>query len=250
MTSEPLTDHPGAPDIESSTKEYAARFSGEIGQWFIDVQSRGTARLLEKAGLGLSGLKVLDVGGGHAQNIALMKKLGHHLTILGSNTSCKALFERLEGVDFDIGKLTVLPYADKTFDVVLCYRIMAHIDDWPLLVKELSRVAKSLVIVDFTSSSSVNALADVFFSLKKSIEKNTRFYRMHRGAEVVQIFTLSGMQPVAKYAQYFFPMALHRALKSKGLASFLEAIARSLGLTRLLGSPVLYAFKPCNPSDE
>ena len=34
MNSENLTDHPGAPDLESSTEAYAARFSGFSGEKF------------------------------------------------------------------------------------------------------------------------------------------------------------------------------------------------------------------------
>ncbi|NND00800.1 MAG: methyltransferase domain-containing protein [Gammaproteobacteria bacterium] len=252
MNPQDFTDHPTAPDIESSTEAYAARFGGDIGRWFLDVQNAGTATLLTRAGLQSTGLKVLDVGGGHAQNIPLMRKMAHHLTILGSDDSCQNLFRDAVSsgaVNYNIGPLTALPYADNEFDVVLCYRIMAHIEDWPLLIRELSRVARSLVIVDYTSRFSVNALAELFFGMKKSIEKNTRFYRLHRSSEVVQEFSKSAMRPVAHYSQYFFPMAIHRAVKSRVFSVVLEKVPRIFGLTHIFGSPVLHAFRP-DTTDE
>jgi len=247
MTNHQFTDHPSAPDIESSTKDYATRFIGEVGEWFVDVQCQGTKALLRKAGLISKGLKVLDVGGGHGQNIKLMKALAHELTIVGSDVSCKALFADAVSkneLKFIESKLTALPFENKEFDIVLCYRIMAHIDDWELLTRELSRVAKSLVIIEYTSASSVNAFAELLFTLKKKVEKNTRFYRLHRTKEVLQAFTHANMLPVAKFSQYFFPMAIHRALKSKGVSKLIETLAKCVGLTHFFGSPVLYAFKP------
>ena len=52
------------PDIESSTRDYATRFSGPIGEWFLYVQEQGTERhfqaLVTEANQSLS---VLDAGG-------------------------------------------------------------------------------------------------------------------------------------------------------------------------------------------
>jgi len=50
-------------DIETSSDDYAKRFSGKVGEYFLSVQGKITLDLLKpwhKA-------KVLDVGGGHAQ---------------------------------------------------------------------------------------------------------------------------------------------------------------------------------------
>jgi len=242
-----LTEHPGAPDIESSTSNYARRFEGLIGQWFIDVQSCGTHKLLAKAGLLTPGLKVLDVGGGHGQNVNIMNTLGHKLTILGSDLSCKYLLTDAlynGAATFSVGDLKGLPFKDDEFDVVLCYRVMAHIDDWKMLVQELCRVSRSLVIVDFSSATSVNVFSDIFFNLKKTVEENTRYFRLHKVKDVVQAFTATGATPAFRYHQFFFPMAAHRALKCKGISILLEKISRVVGLTRLLGSPVLFSFKP------
>ena len=243
---EALTDYPDAPDIESSSEDYARRFQGPVGQWFLDVQAGGTERLLEAAGVAGRPLRALDVGGGHGQNVALMMRLGHHLTVQGSTSGCSRLLAHRLGdrVSFVAGPMTALPFEPKSFDVVLCYRIFAHIDDWQALAAELCRVARGLVIVDYASRRSVNVLSELFHGTKKQIESNTRRYRLQSQQEVTGCFRRHGFRPLASYPQYLFPMVLHRALGVRGASRWLEGGARLLGLTGLFGSPVLHGFVP------
>ncbi len=242
-----LSDYPDAPDIESATADYARRFTGDVGRWFLDVQETGTRRLLASAGLPDRPLRVLDVGGGHGQNIELMAELGHELTIAGSHASCSGLIrDAIEHhrTRFVQAPLTDLPFDDGAFDVVLCYRVMAHIDDWPALVKELTRVSARLVIVDFASRFSVNAISGLLFRFKKNIEANTRHYRLHEVREVKRAFTEAGASFNDSYKQFLAPMALHRALASARASQSLEAAFRWSGLTLALGSPILCSFVP------
>lgn len=242
-----FSDHPDAPDIESSTPDYATRFSGEVGAWFLDVQCHGTEALIREAGTkpaSAEPLRILDVGGGHAQNIPVSHALNAELTIVGSDASCAQLLTGDEAnVSFQQGALKTLPFADNSFDVVLCYRIMAHIDDWPALVTELVRVSRSLVLVDYAATRSANALAEALFSLKKGLESNTRVFRLHTHAEVDAAFVAAGASRCGRYPQFFFPMALHRGLKQAKLSAALEKMARGLGLSALLGSPVIAAYQ-------
>ena len=57
--------------------------------------------------------------------------------------------------------------------------------------------------------------------------------------EVEGAFAAHGFRPAARRGQFFFPMALHRATGSAGLARALEGAAGAVGLTRVLGSPVV-----------
>ena len=54
---------PETADIETSSDEYASRFSGEIGEWFLKVQEDATLGILAP----FTQAKILDVGGGHGQ---------------------------------------------------------------------------------------------------------------------------------------------------------------------------------------
>jgi hypothetical protein len=51
-----------APDLETSGDEYATRFSGEVGRYFLDIQEQSVIDLLKR----VPGRTVLDVGG-HGQ---------------------------------------------------------------------------------------------------------------------------------------------------------------------------------------
>jgi hypothetical protein len=49
-----------SPDIFSSSAEYATRFSGDIGEWFLEIQSKSVVELLNHT----KGLNIADIGGG------------------------------------------------------------------------------------------------------------------------------------------------------------------------------------------
>ena len=231
-----------SPDIDSSSKDYANRFSGDIGKWFLSIQSSA----LERA---LSGEKiktVLDVGGGHGQNIETLRGLGCSVEILGSNSECASLISASlvsDRLTFQVGNLLSLPYPDNSFDAVVSFRMLAHLQNWQQHIAELCRVSRGLVVVDFPVTHSVNALAERLFFLKQAVETNTRKYQLFAEAELSETFIQNNYKQSARYPQYFFPMALYRAVKLTPLAKIMEGCAGLLGLTQALGSPVIAAYR-------
>jgi len=59
-----------------------------------------------------------------------------------------------------------LPYPDRAFDVVLSYRLLAHVSQRQPFLAELCRVAKTAVVVDYPAVKSVNDIAPQLFQLK------------------------------------------------------------------------------------
>lgn len=231
-------DNPDCPDIHSSTDDYATRFRGEVGQWFLKVQETGTQKLLS----GKPPMTILDAGGGHGQNIEGLLRAGHKITVLGSDASCKKRIQNYidhSGIQFAEGSLLHLPFPDKSFDSVISYRMITHIPDYPQFISELCRVAKDSVLVDFSSLQSINYFSDLFFHLKKGLEKNTRTFSMFRQKVLEKEFNKHGFFLHSRYGQFVFPMALHRMLKIKALCAFMEASVRLLGLSNVFGSPVI-----------
>jgi 2-polyprenyl-3-methyl-5-hydroxy-6-metoxy-1,4-benzoquinol methylase len=209
-----------------------------VGAFFLDVQSRVTLELLAK----FAGASVLDVGGGHGQTTGALVAAGHPVTILGSEPSCEARvreWTRSGRAAFLAGDLLDPGLADRSFDVVLSYRLLPHARRFEDLVATLARLAGKAVIVDYPTRRSLNAAADVFFGLKRNVERDTRPFRVFADEEVLGAFSRHGFRPTARRGQFLFPMALHRAAGSAGLARGLEAAASATGLTRLLGSPVI-----------
>ena len=225
-------------DVLTSSESYALRFAGPVGAWLLEGQARTTLELIAP----FAGGSVLDVGGGHGQLVGPLVESGFPVTVFGSHDSCR---ERLRGfleagrAKFEAGELLCLPFADGAFDVAVSYRLLPHVARWPALVAELSRVARRAVLVDYPTKRSVNALAGPLFEAKKRVEGDTRRFRVFREREIEEAFAGVGFRPTGRRPQFFWPMALHRALGMASASRALEAAASGLGLRRAFGSPVI-----------
>jgi 2-polyprenyl-3-methyl-5-hydroxy-6-metoxy-1,4-benzoquinol methylase len=225
-------------DVATSSADYARRFAGGVGAWFLDVQAKATLELLAP----WPGASIVDVGGGHGQLTGPLVEAGHEVTVFGSQEICR---ERVRPwtehgqARFSSGDLLALPFPDGAFDVALSFRLLPHVSRWRTLLAELARVARRAVIVDYPTSRSVNAASGVLFGLKKGVEGNTRPFTVFRDAEVEEALAASGLRVTGRRPQFLLPMAFHRAVGSAGLARALEGAATLVRLTRLLGSPVI-----------
>lgn len=143
-------------------------------------------------------------------------------------------------IRFDVADLQNLPYADQSFDAVICYRLLAHSVNWLRLVAELCRVARHRVLVDYPSRHSVNVIADGFFDLKRSIEGvTTRRFALYGRRQVSEAFARAGFSVAKERPQFVLPMVLYRFVGSVHFARVAEFPPRLLGLTRWLGSPII-----------
>ncbi len=209
----------------------------------LAVQQRLTVSLLRSYGPERS---ILDVGGGHGQLAVPLCREGHQVTVLGSAAECaRRLRPALETgrCRFLVGNVIGLPFADRSFDLAISFRLLTHCRQWPVLIAELCRVARQAVIVDYPTSQSVNRLAPALFAAKKKVEVNTRLWRLFTHAEVRRAFGEQGFTEGRLKKQFFLPMVVHRMLKCRPLSAGLEAVSRAAGLTRLAGSPVICCYR-------
>jgi ubiquinone/menaquinone biosynthesis C-methylase UbiE len=146
-------------------------------------------------------------------------------------------------IAFDVVDLLHLPYADEQFDVVTCIRFLAHCEQWEEAVGELCRVARKAVIVDYPTIRSLNAFSRPLFNVKKVIEKTTRPFRLFRRGAINRAFGVHGFRLIESRPQYFWPMVLHRVLNRPSLSRMMETLPRAVGLTVLLGSPILALYE-------
>ncbi|HET9886610.1 MAG TPA: methyltransferase domain-containing protein [bacterium] len=232
--------HP-APDIASSHDDYARRFSGEVGRWFLERQKNIVLELLAPLGVET----ILEVGGGHAQLTQSLVEAGYKVSVQGSDVSCSVRLRRIysdRDVPFLLGALEHLPAGDGTFDAVVTVRTMAHVDDPPVFLAECARVARRAIVLDYPSQRSVNRFADIFFAAKQSIEHDTRRYRSFADADVERWMAQAGFHRKRNVRQFFWPMAIHRLHKNSSAAAALEKVPQLVGLTTALGSPVLALY--------
>lgn len=227
-------------DIHSSSEEYAARFGGPVGAWMLAVQERAVIAALDH-----DCTSVLDVGGGHGQIAVPLSRADRDVTVLGSAHICaERLRDFIESgaISFRAGNLVDLPFTDRSFNLVVSFRLMSHCTAWRTLIAEMCRTSNHAVIVDYPVWLSSNFLSPLLFGIKRRIEGNTRTFRIFTTWQVRREFKRHGFRLESSTAQFFFPMGLHRALKRPELSRRLERVARAIGLTWLFGSPVVAKF--------
>jgi 2-polyprenyl-3-methyl-5-hydroxy-6-metoxy-1,4-benzoquinol methylase len=225
-------------DIETASDDYAGRFAGQVGEWMLRVQETIVLKLLRQFGIST----VLDVGGGHGQLAVPLCREGFAVTVVGSADSCSRRIAGMLGSGicrFQVADLLQLPYPAKSFDAVVCFRLVTHCDRWQSLIAELCRVARTAVIIDYPTSQSVNIAAGKLFGAKKRLEGNTRTFRLFRHDEIKEEFEAHGFAMEAREGQFFFPMVLHRRLKCARLSAWLEDKCKHYGLTQRWGSPII-----------
>lgn len=221
-------------DIETASEDYASRFASPAGQWMLQEQAR---HLLELTRDLPRSAKAIDVGGGHAQTAPLLADAGLSVHVTGSAAECSARLP--EGMSFEVADNLHLPHENESVDLTLAFRYLPHCDDWPSLVRELCRLSRRFVLVDYPAKASVNVVADSLFALKKKVEKNTRPFTLFSHKEIIASFEANGFRARTLRKQFFWPMVIHRMLNKPGASRFLEAVPRYLGLTAIWGSPAI-----------
>jgi len=225
-------------DIETASDDYAARFTGEVGAWFLERQTMITLALLKD----FPGAAALDVGGGHGQLTAPLVEAGYQLTVTGSDDICR---KRLEPM-IAAGKCAWqtcdnlrLPYGDKAFDVVLSFRLLPHVNRWRDFLAEICRVAGQTVIFDYPDRRSTNILYESLFAVKKKMEGNTRPFTLFSRGQITEALAAGGFAQPRLCPQFFWPMVVHRKLGRRALSAAMEKTAAVCGLTQFFGSPVI-----------
>jgi ubiquinone/menaquinone biosynthesis C-methylase UbiE len=153
----------GPADLASSSHEYASRFAGEVGQYFLDVQKQAVLKAISK----LTALtNVLEVGGGHCQLTEFYLNMGLKVTIQASTAASLQRAKDLgfeNKTTFDVSPLTLLSFNDNSFDLVSAIRLMAHVEDWKELLKQMFRVSKQGIVFDFANINTLNVLTPLLF---------------------------------------------------------------------------------------
>lgn len=225
-------------DIETASDDYATRFSGPAGEFFLNRQTKLTLDILKNR----PKARVLDIGGGHAQLATPLVENGYDVTVTGSDDSCEARLKQ----SIPSGNYTYitcnslhLPFEDQSFDVVLSFRLLPHITEWQQLISEMCRISKQCVVFDYPDKRSSNIMSKQLFSIKKKIEKNTRPFMLFSRSEVATELTKHEFLWPEFRPEFFLPMVIHRKLQNKTISSAMEAFFGATAMTKMLGSPII-----------
>ena len=232
--------HDPHPDIETSSLEYAKRFSGDAGRFFLEVQR--TIILEELSQLGGKGT-ILDIGGGHGQVLSSMLASGYQVTILSSHSSACSDTVKKEvnkgNVEIVCSGFTQLPFEDNQYDAVIALRLLPHIEQWGKLLAEMRRVSKKMILFDYPDIRSFNFLYNFLFEIKRSYEKNTRPFSLFSRKQIFNILNQFEYRKINFTPQFFIPMVVHRKADHYTFSKWTEAVASACGLTGAFGSPVI-----------
>ena len=174
---------------------------------------------------------------------------GYDVTVVGSSEVCRRrldLILKQGSFQYHSCNMLSLPFENESYDVVLTFRLLPHVNEWRRLLAEMCRVAKNDVIVDYPDVISFNVIANQFFKTKKAIEGNTRPYRCFRRSELLKEFAEHRFRQSAIRPEFFIPMVIHRALGSVKISKTIEFFSNMLGMRRLFGSPVILRVSRAN----
>jgi ubiquinone/menaquinone biosynthesis C-methylase UbiE len=228
-------------DLEISSEDYAKRFVGEVGEWFLSIQTQATLRMLAP----YPGATILNVGGGHGQITEALVRRQFDVTVAGSSDQCKTRIKPLvdrELCTFDVVDFLNLPYNDKSFGVVICYRFLPHVRHWQKFLAEIARVAERCVLLDYPEKHSLHYFSPHLVRIKRRLEGNPNPYTAFTDKQLMKEFRKYHFLNSEQYSEFFLPMVLHHKLKMVHVSEAVERPARQLGLTSKFGSPRILKF--------
>lgn len=236
------------PDIYTASDGYAhRRFRGAIGAWLLGEQQSAIGRLLDRTDR--QPLRILDVGGGHAQLTELFVQRGHQVVVHGSAEVC---FARVAAVQSAypgsvipcVSNVLALPFADRAFDLAVAVRLFGHVERWHELLAEMTRVSARYVMIEFARANgaltaTLPGLTDTIFALKRRVEKTTRPFFAYRQESLVEGLLANGFRLVALEAQFALPMVIHRLGGAPRVSRAVESALRSVGIGARFRSPAI-----------
>lgn len=215
------------------------RYGGAFGRW---LRRRETEHFRELVGQGRHDL--LDAGGGTGKLALTMAASARSTTVcdfsLPMLRRCREeAREAGIGLALAAAGLEALPFRDRAFDVVVCSRVLMHLEDWRRGLGELCRVTRRHLVVDFPPTRSVAGVD----SLVKRVTGGGRDpartpYWTFRVGDVRNELEGRGFEVARADRGFVLPHLLHRGIDRPSVSRGIEALLGRLGLADALGSPV------------
>jgi len=217
----------------------AMRFSGPIGRLIAETQEAQIAAFLAP----LAGRRILDVGTGTGRAAIALAKRGAIVTGVDASAEMLEVAARRAkdaaiAVTFTRGDAHRLDFPDRSFDAVVCLRVLMHTPDWRASLRELCRVASDRVVFDYPSLYSAAALQALVRRVTHRINPAVEAYRVFSPAAVARELAGAGFRVTREHRQFVLPIALHKRINSASWTRRIEGTMERTGLMRLFGSPV------------
>jgi ubiquinone/menaquinone biosynthesis C-methylase UbiE len=215
------------------------RFGGPIGNLVARTQARVLANMIGR----IHGRSILDVGTGTGRAAVLMARGGANVTGVDASEEMLAVARRraadeMLNVTFMRGDAHALAFDDRSFDAVVCFRVLMHVPDWRRCLAELCRAANRVVVFDYPSATSAALIQSLARRAGRVVGVKTEAYRVFRGRTIARELQKNGFRVRSVHRQFVLPIQLHKAIGSRGFTVRIERLLDRLGLLRVCGSPV------------
>ena len=215
------------------------RFSGPVGRLIAEQQAQVIAAFLDP----IAGQRILDVGTGTGRGAIALAARGARVTGVDASAEMLAVARRRAeeehvDVEFVQGDAHGLAYPDRSFDAVVCLRVLMHTPDWRQSLGELCRVARHRVLFDYPALLSAAAVQSAARHLANAAGGRTEAYRVFAESAVRGALRANGFEIRQVDRQFVLPIALHKRLGSAAATARVERLLKRVGLNWLLGSPV------------
>jgi ubiquinone/menaquinone biosynthesis C-methylase UbiE len=224
----------------------ASRFSGPIGTMLAEEQAAVLAAFLGD----VAGRSILDVGTGTGRAAMILAAQG--AAVIGVDASEPMLAVARDraaaaglAVTFATGDAHRLAFPDRAFDMAVSLRVLMHTPGWQRCLAELCRVSRERVVFDYPSATSAAALQAVGRRVAAALGSRTEAYRVFGHTTIAQAVAAQGFRIERVHRQFVLPIAFHKLAGSRGFTRGVETFLASLGLLRILGSPVTVVAVRC-----
>lgn len=224
----------------------ALRFSGPIGRLIAEEQEEVVARFLAPVG----GRTVLDVGTGTGRAAMALASRGAVVTGVDASAEMLAVAARRAAqagltVTLARGDAHGLAFADRSFDAVVCLRVLMHAPGWRASLAELCRVARGRVLFDYPALVSAAALQAAWRRIARTLGTHVEAYRVLSDRAVRDALAANGFRVAAVHRQFVLPIALHKRIGSAAATRRIERALARIGLNDLAASPVTVVAERC-----
>ncbi len=137
--------------------------------------------------------KILNIGCGPGRSSEYLSDIGNVVSVEYDKFCCEFASEKT-GLEIINGSITELPFEDKMFDFVCAFDVIEHVENDPLAVSEMKRVAKDDGVLLIT----VPAFMDLW-SHHDVINHHFRRYKMK---QIDRLFS-EGQKGKSLYHTYF-----------------------------------------------
>ena len=225
------------------------RFGGPIGHLVGSEQARVLANMIGR----IQDRSVLDVGTGTGRVALMLARGGALVTAVDASEQMlevarQRAAHQVVRVNFQRGDVNALDFKDRSFDVVVCLRVLMHTPDWRRCMAELCRVADRLVIFDYPAAASGALVQSMARRVFQAVGGRTEAYRVFTDRTIEHALDRSQFRVRSVHRQFVMPIQFHKLIGSRRFTTRSEEMLDRVGLLRLFGSPVTVCAERWLPS--